>query len=228
MKKSTTLLVVLLFPILLMAQEATHKISATVLDEQQEPMVGVSVATLSADDQLLGKGTTTDVEGRFELEMKVSQKLRLSYVGYENKVLIFNELQNEEVFELSKANLELTTIVVTADGNRYAKCFTCNCHTIKAVNTNYFLSAKPEYLSELEAPKWKVFPNPATSHVQVETSMQQGFIHLISTSGQLLQKVQVRNELPRIELTDLPAGFYLLQYEHAGAREEIGKVVKVE
>src|SRR5688500_17816030 len=93
----------------------TQKISGKILNERNEPLAGVSVKVIGTNI-----GTSTDVEGRFSLNLDTQQKyeLDISVIGYETKTVSDVEVLPNQVNELnavlaikSKVNEE---VVVTA------------------------------------------------------------------------------------------------------------------
>ena len=63
----------------LFAQEAI-KISGTVLDENKEPLIGVSVLEKGTSN-----GTITDINGNYVLTVKLGSTVVYSYIGYETQ-----------------------------------------------------------------------------------------------------------------------------------------------
>lgn len=57
--------------------------TGVVVDESDQPIIGVMVSALGASS-----GTTTDIEGRFRLELRVEVgQLQLSYIGYKTQLV---------------------------------------------------------------------------------------------------------------------------------------------
>lgn len=57
-------------------------ISGSVIDENGEPIIG---ATITSEKTL--KGTITDLDGKFSLEIPENTNLAISYVGYRNQIV---------------------------------------------------------------------------------------------------------------------------------------------
>lgn len=94
---------------LLLAATTLHaqgQITATgnVVDENSEPLVGVSVATHD------GMGTITDVDGNFSLKVTQGQTLNFSYVGYVSTALPA-EARMQVVLREDAVMLDAVTIV---------------------------------------------------------------------------------------------------------------------
>ena len=65
------------------AQQGGKKMTGQVIDENKEPMIGVSILIVGTST-----GTVTDFDGNYTLNVpKDSKELQFSYVGYETKVI---------------------------------------------------------------------------------------------------------------------------------------------
>lgn len=63
-------------------------VKGVVLDSTDElPMVGVNVAVIKGKDQKLITGVTTDMDGRFSVEVPRSAQIRITSVGYKEIIL---------------------------------------------------------------------------------------------------------------------------------------------
>src|ERR1700749_2861341 len=69
----------------LSAAGQTHRITGKVLDENQQPIPGINVTVVGSE-----KATVTGVNGEFSLDANFGDKIKLSYLGYENKVVEAN------------------------------------------------------------------------------------------------------------------------------------------
>ncbi|WP_456062474.1 SusC/RagA family TonB-linked outer membrane protein [Capnocytophaga leadbetteri] len=78
--KSIISILILLFSIPMLAQKVN--ISGVVVDENQQPLPGASVTIEHAQ-----KGTATDLDGRFSLEVTPTDKIVVSYIGYQAKTI---------------------------------------------------------------------------------------------------------------------------------------------
>ncbi len=93
----------------------TGKITGKVLNEKNEPVAGVSVKIVGAPG-----GVTTDVEGRFSLNLSTGKKYELEFsaVGYSSKSIAEVEVvagqTNELNVTLEVASKNLSTVTVTA------------------------------------------------------------------------------------------------------------------
>ena len=56
------------------------KITGTVIDDTNEPVIGASVLENGTQN-----GVATDMDGHFTIEVKEGAKLKVSYIGYKNK-----------------------------------------------------------------------------------------------------------------------------------------------
>ncbi len=91
---------------------AQYKISGTVVDDENEALIGATVVL-----QDLSIGTTTDENGAYELEIATKGELILvaSYLGYENQEKSIVVAGNKRVdFQLQHASLMSDEIMVTS------------------------------------------------------------------------------------------------------------------
>lgn len=58
----------------------TFRLEGTVMDNNDSPIIGATVALLNSD-----KGTITDFDGKFVLDVPQSGVLQVSYVGYKTQ-----------------------------------------------------------------------------------------------------------------------------------------------
>src|SRR5258705_13144625 len=95
-------------------QAQTFKLTGKVTNDKNEPLPGVSVKIMG------GGGVSTDIEGRFSLNLSTGKKYELNFtgVGYETKTVTDVEVVNGQANELNivmavKAKSE-ENVVVTA------------------------------------------------------------------------------------------------------------------
>ena len=89
---------VLFFGIISLAQSQTVKLSGKILNAKNEALQGVSIKITGA-----AGGTTTDIEGRFSLNLSVGKKYELEFsaVGYATKTIGDVEVTSGQVNELN-------------------------------------------------------------------------------------------------------------------------------
>lgn len=114
MSKKLSVLAIFLL-IVTYAFSQTGKISGKVLNEKNEPVAGVSVKIVGAPG-----GVTTDVEGRYSLNLSTGKKYELEFsaVGYTSKSIAEVEVvtgqTNELNVTLEVTSKNLSTVTVTA------------------------------------------------------------------------------------------------------------------
>jgi len=106
------LLVAFLWPYLLYAEDGI-KISGTVVDEQKEPMIGVSILVQGTD-----QGAITDLDGHFYMTVPNKQSvLEFSYIGFQNKqVKVGNDINF--YVTMGEDTEALDEVVVVGYGNQ--------------------------------------------------------------------------------------------------------------
>ncbi len=98
------------------AQEGKGTLRGKVINKQNEPVVGANVFVKETSE-----GVATDVEGRFELELKPgTYTLRISYVAFTNTTIQDVKVKAGEVnylgnIEMSKDSNSLEGVVISAD-----------------------------------------------------------------------------------------------------------------
>jgi CarboxypepD_reg-like domain/TonB-dependent Receptor Plug Domain len=92
------ILLILCTGIISLAQAQTVKLSGKVLNGKNEALAGVSVKIVGASG-----GTTTDIEGRFALNLATGKKYELEFsaIGYNNKNITEVEVLSGQVNELN-------------------------------------------------------------------------------------------------------------------------------
>ena len=84
MKKCSVLLLMLLFPLGVLAQSVT--VSGQVTDEAGEPIIGASVRIPGTS-----VGVVTDMDGNYSISVPKGKQLEITYVGYKKEVIIAKE-----------------------------------------------------------------------------------------------------------------------------------------
>lgn len=69
-------------------------INGTVVDEQGEPVIGASVLVVGGN---ASQGTITDMDGKFHVNVKSGQKLKISYVGYKTMTVAAKKGMNVQL-----------------------------------------------------------------------------------------------------------------------------------
>lgn len=116
-------------------QAQTLKLSGKVVNEKNEPLAGVSVKLPN------GSGTTTNVDGQFDLALQAQKKYELvfSIVGYVSKTISDVEVSNNQHNELNVvlqiSSKDLNNIVITANRSN-ARRETVNSMIAYQKNTN--------------------------------------------------------------------------------------------
>ena len=112
MKTRFFILIALSFLFINFASGQRH-IKGKVLDKQtKEPLIGASVVIPN-----MNKGTITDIDGNFELDVPDGvKKIRVSYIGYKNKNIELTPDKNEYIIRLSSGEV-LDEVVIVGYGN---------------------------------------------------------------------------------------------------------------
>ena len=101
--------VIVLTPVSSPVQNQPHKVTGTILDENGEPMLGVTVI-----DKTTGNGTVTDLDGKYSIDVSGPKDVLIySFVGYKSLTMTVG---TQAVFDLSMETdlLNLDEVIVTA------------------------------------------------------------------------------------------------------------------
>ncbi len=95
-----------------LAQNKTIKVSGTVTDEQNQPLIGVNVTIQG----VTGFGTTTDVDGKYTIEMEPYNRLVFSYIGFIEQEILIKEQTKQNVVMKEDDATSLDEVVITGTG----------------------------------------------------------------------------------------------------------------
>ena len=118
-----------------MAQEF-RTITGVVMDGEleNEPLIG---ATVGVGDNKVQTGTVTDINGKFSISVPVdAQSLRVSYVGYESKVVSLQPGVDNYTITLSIAGESINEVVVTGYQNIDRRKLTAAVSEVKISDEN--------------------------------------------------------------------------------------------
>ena len=123
------------------AQSESMKITGKVIDETNEPMIGVTVMLPGTTT-----GTVTDFDGNFSLEApKGSKTLTISFVGYESQTVTIPANNNINVKMEPQTQL-LNDVVVVGYGTQRKSDLTGSVSNLSADDFNVGLISSPEQL----------------------------------------------------------------------------------
>ena len=92
--------------------QKTIKVSGTVTDEQNQPLIGVNVTIQG----VTGFGTTTDVDGKYTIEMEPYNRLVFSYIGFIEQEVLIKEQTKQNVILKEDDATSLDEVVITGTG----------------------------------------------------------------------------------------------------------------
>ena len=103
-------LLILSFFFCWIGQAQTQTITGTVLDENSEPLGGVTVAVKDTN-----KGTSTDFDGKYSLEAELGQTLVFTFVGYDAREVLIDQ---EEINVTMVSGMALGEVVLVGSRSR--------------------------------------------------------------------------------------------------------------
>lgn len=83
----------------------------------------------------------------------------------------------------------------------------------------------PNSISELEASKWSVYPNPVEGELTITTHQEGGSIEVLDVTGKRVMKRKINELESKFDVSSLPTGIYL--YQLRTIEEEVVKTGKL-
>ena len=124
------------------AQQGGKKITGQVIDENKEPMIGVSILIVGTST-----GTVTDFDGNYTLNVpQGSKELQFSYVGYETKVVPVPANSTTLNIQLKSDSQVLSDVVVIGYGTQRKSDLTGSVTNVSSKDFNMGLVSSPEQL----------------------------------------------------------------------------------
>ena len=121
------------------AQSSTRTVSGTVVDEIDEPLMGVTVMVSGTST-----GTSTDIDGQFTLTIPASAKtLSFSYIGYHPQTLPVTDEMN---VKLEPNSTVMDEVVVIGYGTQKKNDLTGSISTVSEKDFNQGVISSPEEL----------------------------------------------------------------------------------
>lgn len=156
-------------------------------------------------------GTTTNLDGFFELEVKKNDTLSISYLGYATKdVIIKNQKSIQAVLEIDNA---IDEVVVLALGlKRCEKMIACYCGSF---STCYTVVEDMYVEKRVQENQVKLYPNPSVTgyfNLKFLKNYKKVEIQVANMSGQIIQSkiFQNVNNVERLDLSKYASGIYIL------------------
>lgn len=110
-KKTLAVMAMLIVSMAAMSQQV---VTGTVVDESGSPVIGATIVS-TADKK---NGVVTDINGKFKISVPAKTKIRVSYIGYEPRIL---SPVNNQTIQLKEDNSGLEEVVVVGYGSMKQK-----------------------------------------------------------------------------------------------------------
>lgn len=222
-------------------KSSKYKLKGVVKDENGEPLIGATIL-LEKD-----KGTTTDVNGRFELEIPSdweSFEITFSYIGYETQVIEFDKKEIKQgriaKIKMEKSTVGLATVEVKAYRVPLIKKDVCGggvrVYGGLKIYGQVEKEEKEQPQKENEISIVKIYPNPFVDFVNVVLQIEKEdryLFHLYNSSGQLIwtktKDLQKGKEDIQFNFAEIKMaqGNYFLRISDGNREIETKKIIKV-
>lgn len=126
LKTKLFLIVLLVFNITLFAQDRTMIKGTVVSASDNSPILGVNVVVLNTS-----RGTTTDFDGNYEIEVSKGEKLQFSYIGFVSQTITIDD-QTTLNISMTEDFAKLEEVVVVGYGARRKSDVTGSVSSVKA------------------------------------------------------------------------------------------------
>lgn len=216
------------------SEEKKRVLSGVVTDTNGEAIVGANIFLKWEAGWSSTYGTVSDVDGRFQLkihDIKSPYRVVISYLGYETREFLPDEILSPLQVSLQSKSYELTTMVVTAYGVNRSRVLGGYVSIIRDEES------KPPIPEPKEALIGEVFPNPFSSELNVKLELETDAVllfHLYNAAGLLVfaqaYDLPSGNHTTNLNLGGyrLPAGAYFLRISDDKGEIRTKQVVKVE
>lgn len=122
-----------------LAQQGGKTITGTVVNEMNEPLLGVSILLVGT-----GNGTITDFDGNFSIQVPSGEsELRFSYIGYVSKVVQVGT-NNFLHVKMDPESLAISDVVVIGYGTQRKNDLTGSISSVSSKDFNGGLLNSPE------------------------------------------------------------------------------------
>ena len=183
------------------------------VSSNEGPLVGANIIIKNSD-----KGTISNLEGDFKLNVTFKDTLVISYLGYKSEEIVVGQHENIKV--LLEGNIALDEVEIIAYGNCTRYCH-LRCGVVSTIyNASYRLDKNSE----------KLYPNPSkTGRFQIKLidDYKNVDVQVYNRSGQLLKTLskQPVSKLVRLDLSQSPSGMYLVNIGANGKRLTTKKAI---
>ncbi|MBC7721522.1 MAG: carboxypeptidase-like regulatory domain-containing protein [Pedobacter sp.] len=234
--KGDTVILVDSFPTIIMGKIArqpipnlvNNKISGTVLDEQNQPIVAASVMIKNST-----KGVLTNADGKFSLsttDKKVT--VVVSYVGFESKEITMSGNNNQPII-LKMSSATLGEVVVVGYGNRRINCTTAGGISV------YRKITKIDTITTTIAKVFKneaftIYPNPVAKNGTINLSIKEAGMYdlqVLNNQSKLLYSQQhVTESTKQVVQFGVPSGalpglYYIRLINTINSKQWVDKLI---
>lgn len=144
------IILILLIPSFLIAQESNNKVNGIVIDSQtKEPLPFANVLFEESN-----KGTSTDIDGKFETTFsKIDTEILVSYVGYKSFTFKIDKLSLTDlnIISLTPIDISLQEVTVFSSTNSNSDILEANALSIQSDQIRKIAAAMPDILRSIQS-----------------------------------------------------------------------------
>ncbi len=203
----STITIILLF--MWLNTFSQHSITGNISSEGT-PLIGANIIIKHTN-----KGTISDFDGNFEIDITPKDTLVISYLGYDSKEIA---VENHKKLEISlDGNIALDEVKIVAYGTtRKTHCGTVCC----SFTTDCFISSESEDSNKIKRFKSdiiteKLYPNPSKTgrfQLKLVDDYKNVELEVFNISGQLVKTniVNSFNKNLSLDLSEFSSGIYIV------------------
>lgn len=164
-------------------------------------------------------GTVSDSIGNYEIEVKKTDTLLISYLGYDTDYVLASDKKFQKT--VLKGNIVLNEVNLVAYSSHYCS-FTCCGFSIKY---SYEKNFKSDIITE------KLYPNPSRNGIfqlKLLSDYNKVEIQAHNISGKLIKTIVVKpnNKNIKLDLSSYPSGMYIINIIADGKRLSPKKAIR--
>jgi hypothetical protein len=222
------ILIFLVFGFCSVPIEAQKLVKGSVTDIYGEPLIGVNISIPGTY-----RGTISDIDGNYSIEINQEEQLEFSYTGFETEHIEMVKEMEDVVMVESRFVIDDVIIVGYYKIEKGYGCVLRCC--VYSVDASIVTEKKYNKDVGKKSKVSKVFPNPFVSKINVKVSSEFSddfLIRITTIEGKILHQQlnckNLENELVSVDLSSMPIGAYVIQVMDSWGLYQSEVIVKIE